>query len=296
MPCSKKLFLTGGTGLIGKELLAPLTEAGFEVYALTIEDNNPELPNIHWVKGNLFDEGFISAQLAQIKPEYLLNMAWCASGDYLSSNLNFDFLKAGLSLLKHFALNGGKRAVFAGTCFEYAFKDTPIKETDLIEPKSNYALCKQNLYQLASAFCKQNNISFACGRIFYVYGRGEHPSRLTQSVINNLKSGKSVTINHAQLAKDYMYTKDIAAAFTALTLSNVEGAVNICTGKGISLREYVGKIAKILGREDLLDLQQLPTPQPLKIVGDTEKLNKEVGFMPKYTLEQALQEILGEKK
>ena len=295
MPCSKTLFVTGATGLIGKELWEPLTKAGFEVYALAIEDNLPQVPHIHWLKGNLFDPAGISGLVAQIKPQYLLNMAWATTGDYQTSNINFDFLCAGIQLLKAFAANGGKRIVFAGTCLEYAPQNRPIKETDPIAPSVPYSLCKQLLYQATQSFCTQNNLSFACGRIFYVYGQGEAPTRLTTSIINSLQSGKIVSINHSQLTKDYMYTKDIARAFVALLGSSVSGAVNICTGQGISLAQYAKEIAKLLEKENLLDLKELPTAQPLQIVGDNTRLTQEVGYTPAYTLKQALQEILEKK-
>ncbi|MBO5911297.1 MAG: NAD(P)-dependent oxidoreductase [Elusimicrobiaceae bacterium] len=292
MPCSKILFATGLTGLIGKELWQPLTQAGFEVYALALEDNLPSLPHIHWLKGNLFDPQCLSNLMAQVKPQYLLNMAWATTGDYQTSNINFDFLCAGLHLLKAFAANGGQRIVFAGTCLEYAPQNHPLKETDPILPTVPYALCKQLLFKATQGFCLQNQLSFACGRIFYVYGRGEAPSRLTASIINKLQQGIPVFIQHAQLTKDYMYTKDIAAAFTALLASNVQGAVNICTGKGISLAQYATIIAQKLGKPQLLHLQQLPTSQPLQIVGDNTRLIQEVGFTPVYTLAQALPEIV----
>ena len=292
MPYSKKLFLTGATGLIGKELYKPLSEQGFEVYALTIDDINPQIPNITWLKGNIFDDAKLADFFAEIRPEYLLNMAWCTSGDYQTSNLNFDFVRAGLSLLKNFALNGGKRAVFAGTCLEYAPKDSPIKETDAILPSCIYAYCKHALHGLAEQFCRKNNISFAYGRIFYVYGKNEHPKRLTASIINRLKAGEKVQINHVQLKKDYLYTKDIASAFVRLLSSGVTGDVNICSGKEISLAEFARAIASRLGKENLLDLCNLPTQQPLSIVGDNTRLCKEVGFTPKYTLDTALDEIL----
>ncbi len=291
MNSSKTVFVTGATGLIGKELWGPLTAAGFEVYALAIEDHLPPVPHIHWLKGNLFDPACIAKLIAQIKPQYLLNMAWATTGDYQTSNVNFDFLCAGIQLLKIFAANGGKRIVFAGTCLEYAPQVHPIKETDPITPLVPYALCKQLLYQATQSFCAQNKLSFACGRIFYVYGRGEAETRLTASIIRSLRGGKLVTINHAQLVKDYMYTKDIAGAFTALLQSDVEGAVNICTGVGISLRQYTSAIAKLLHREDLLDLKELPTTQPPQIIGDNTRLINQVGFTPKYTLQQALKEI-----
>lgn len=292
MTSSKKLFLTGGTGLIGKELWQPLAAAGFETYALTIDNNMPAVPGITWLKGNLFDENKLAEFFAQIKPQYLLNMAWCTSGDYQTSNANFEFVRAGLSLLKHFAANGGKRAVFTGTCLEYAPKDTPIKETDPLAPSCVYAYCKNALRELAEVFCKQNGIEFAYGRIFYVYGKNEHPKRLTASIINHLRAGEKVQTNHAQLSKDYLYTKDIAAAFAALLNSPVTGSVNICSGRAVSLADFSRAIARRLGREDLLDLQTLPTQQPLCIVGDNSRLCKEVGFAARYTLQSALTEIL----
>ena len=132
----KKVLLTGGTGLIGKETLRPLLERGFEVYGITIDENNPN-ENVHWIKGNLFDEQFVSKVMKEICPEYLLNLAWIVTGDYINSNTNFDCLKAGIHLLEEFVKNGGKRCVFTGSCFEYAFQNTPIKETDPLNPVLN---------------------------------------------------------------------------------------------------------------------------------------------------------------
>ena len=296
MPCSRRVFVTGATGLIGKELISPLKQAGFDIFALDFDGRHPISADVTWLRGNLFDENSVARALEAAQAQYLLNMAWCTTGDYQSSNLNFDFVRAGLALLKYFAQYGGKRAVFAGTCLEYAPKETPLKETDPLLPVSNYAQCKNALHGLAEAFCASNDISFGYGRIFYVYGRGEAPGRLTVSLISQLKAGQRASISHAQLTKDYMYTKDIAAAFAALLDSDVQGAVNICTGVPISLAHYARTLAQELGRADLLDLQQLPTEQPLYIVGDNTRLVQEVGFAPAYTLQTALTEILQEKK
>ena len=73
---------------------------------------------------------------------------------------------------------------------------------------------------------------------------------------------------------------------------SVQGTVNICTGKGVSLAEYAHAVARLMGREDLLDLKTLPTDQPASIVGDNTRLTREVGFTPRYSLEEAFKEIL----
>lgn len=288
---NNKVFLTGGTGLIGSHVAIALQEQGFDVYCLTVDEIAPK-SKIHFIKGNIFDYEEIDYILAKIKPKYLLNFAWCASGDYLFSDLNYKFRDAGMKLLELFKKYGGARAIYVGTCFEYEFKKEPLKEIDKLNPKTTYAICKKELNDWAMMYAKQNSISFGWGRIFYVYGKNEHPKRLTATIINSLRNGDVVTIKTSQLKKDYMYTKDIANAFVAFLMSSVEGVVNICTGKAISIKEFAIAIAKKIGRLDLLDLQCEETDQPPFIVGDNTRLKLEVGFREQYDLYTAIGEIL----
>ncbi len=252
----KKVVLTGSTGLIGKEAIEPLKRNGFQVYCLT--SNNC----------NLFDYGAVSNFFEEIKPQFLLHFAWITGGDYLSNPINQDYVEASMNMLKAFSKNGGKRAVFAGTCFEYDFKDKPIKEDDKLNPITLYAKCKVKLNELASDFCKENNISFGWGRIFYVYGHNEKEGRLTQSIISKLQKNERVKIKYSQLIRDYMYSKDIANSFVELLKSDVKGPVNICTGKGISLGEYALEIAKKMHKSNLVEVLNEETEQSLQIVGD----------------------------
>jgi nucleoside-diphosphate-sugar epimerase len=291
MNCSKKVILTGATGLIGKEALEPLKKSGFEIYALTIDKENPNC-GIHWLPCNLFDSDSIRRVFNEIKPSHLLNFAWAATGDYLTSNINFDFLKAGLNLLKYFNENCGKRAVFAGTCFEYEFKDSPLNEEDKINPQTVYAKCKNYLREISQLYCKQNDINFGWGRIFYVFGHNENEKRLTPHIINSLQNNKEVIINNGSLVRDYMYTKDIAGAFVKFLDSDAEGIVNICTGTGISLADYALKIAEKLGKKHLIKILNEPTMQPKIIIGNNNRLIKEVGYTQIYSYEKAIENIL----
>jgi nucleoside-diphosphate-sugar epimerase len=290
---SKKVLLTGATGLIGKEAIEPLIKNGFKIYAISSK-KQPEQKGVTWFKANLFEADEIKNIFETIKPEYLLHFAWVASGDYLTSDINIKFKDASLNMLKEFHKNGGKRVVMAGTCFEYHFKDTPLKEDDKLNPQTLYAKCKNELREKAQIFCKENDISFAWGRIFYVYGHGENEKRLTAHVANLLKADKTVKITSGPLIKDYMYTKDIALAFVTLLKTNVSGCVNICTGKPISIKEYVSLIASILGKEKLLQFEDNIEGQPKFIVGDSSRLIDEVGYNIQYSLDKALDEIIKE--
>ena len=103
-----------------------------------------------------------------------------------------------MNMLSAFKQNGGRRAVFAGTCFEYKFKDAPLKENDELNPLTIYAKCKVELFKQATEYCIQNGISFGWGRIFYVYGKNENEKRLTPYLINNLKNNKTTEIKCGQ--------------------------------------------------------------------------------------------------
>lgn len=286
----KKVFLTGGTGLIGTQTIPFLQKAGFEIYALTLDENKSE-NGIKYVKGNLFDKIQIDNLLSEIRPEYMLHYAWLSTGLF-NDNSNFDFLTSSIDLLKSFAKYGGKRVVMAGTYAEYGYHNETLKETMPAEPINIYSQCKDFVHQIAEAYCQNNNISFGWGRIFSAFGKEKDPRRLTSDVINHLKNNQEIVIRSGSLVRDYIYTKDIAAAFVKFLESDVNGVVNICTGKDTSIHDYVIKIAQIMEKENLVVFNEQKSPQQVRVVGDPARLNKEVGFTPKYSIEQALKEIL----
>lgn len=297
---NRRILITGAGGLIGRETIKPLCEAGFEVFAVCRSKAAAEAARsvaeggrVKFAECDLFDESALGAVFAEVKPQYLLNLAWKTTGDYLSSNLNFEYLRAGISMLEHFRKNGGGRAVYAGTCFEYKFKDSPLAESDGLDAdKTAYTFCKDTLRRTAEYFCRKNSISFAYGRIFYVFGRGEDKSRLTGMIVDNLSQGREVVIKSGSLVKDYMYAADIAAAFAAIAVSDVSGAVNVCSGRGITVADFARSVAEKLGRPELLRFEEQPSNQPPAIVGDNRRLIGEVGFTPKYDLSSALDDMI----
>lgn len=287
---NRKVFLTGGTGLIGTQTIPFLKEHGFEIYALTIGDEESS-EGITYIKANLFDKDEIEKIMQKIKPAYLLHYAWLSTGLF-NDNSNFDFLTSSIDLLKSFIKNGGKRVVMAGTYAEYGYHNEILKEDMPAEPINIYSQCKDFVHQISEAYCRNNNVSFGWGRIFSAFGKESDPRRLTSDVINHLRADESVTIRSGSLIRDYIYTKDIAAAFVKFLDSNVDGIVNICTGQETSIHDYVMKIAKIMNKENLVVFNEQASPQQVRVVGDNTRLSQEVGFVTKYSIEEALEEVI----
>jgi UDP-glucose 4-epimerase len=87
-----------------------------------------------------------------------------------------------------------------------------------------------------------------------------------------------------------MYSIDVGSAFVSLLDSKVEGPVNIASGKPVTIGDIVRTIASKIGRPDLVRLGAIPAPadEPPVILADTGRLNGDVGWKPKYSLDEGL--------
>ena len=270
----KKILVTGINGLIGQYISEPLIELGFEVYG--IGTKNIITDKFHYIQLDINNSTEIEKIFFKIKPEYLIHLAWNIKD--LNSNYHFNLLASSINVLNSFYKNGGRRAVYIGSCFEYKFKELPLKESDELNPTTAYSICKNYLREISEFYSNKNNINFCWARVFYVYGKNENPKRIFPYIINNLKENKKVIINHSQLQKDYMFAGDVAKAIAFITNSDAKGIINICSGKAISLGEFALIIAKKMNKEHLLELKELETNEPNVIVGDNSKLIYEIGF------------------
>lgn len=286
----KKVLVTGASGLIGSAAVPFLKERGFEIYALSTKRSGTA-DGVCWLKADLFDQKAVEDILDRVRPEFLLHLAWQSTGKF-DDNSNYEFLTASVNLLRAFADQGGKRVVMAGTYAEYGYHEGVLEESRPAEPINAYSRCKAFLCEVAQDFCSRNGVSFGWARIFSVYGRERDPRRLTADVINHLNRNETVTIRSGSLIRDYIYVKDAGGALACLLDGKTEGIVNICTGKGTSIHDYVMTIARAMHKENLVRFEEQSSSQQAVVVGDSTRLNLEAGFSPAWTMEDAVKEII----
>ena len=140
------------------------------------------------------------------------------------------------------------------------------------------------------AFGRKNELSVAWGRIFYLYGPFENPSRFMPSIIADMLSGRSVKCSHGNQIRDFMYVEDVAAAFVALLDADVDGAVNIASGNPERIREIVKRVATATNFDGDITFGAIAVPkdEPPILIADTKRLFKEVCFLPQYSLIQGI--------
>lgn len=291
----KKVLVTGASGFIGRHCLSLLRPRGFDVYAISSKPQS-SFDGIQWVQCDLLNNADIKGLVTAINPSHLLHFAWMTTpGKLWSSRDNLEWVKSSIDLIEAFALQGGKRAVFAGTCAEYDWSAAEFVEgkTPCL-PRNVYGSSKLALHLLVDCLSKQLGFSQAWGRVFYLYGPHEHPHRFVPSVIRGLLQQIPVPCSHGRQIRDFMNVRDVADAFAALLDSEVQGIVNIGSGVGVSLKKVIETITERLGGHHLIQYDEMPVPQddPPQLIANTKRLNDEVRWSPKYTLEEGINEAI----
>jgi nucleoside-diphosphate-sugar epimerase len=310
-------LVTGAGGFIGRHSIAPLRAAGYEVHAVlshkSVRANErgaavsaraagPAHPGAQVHLADLLDPEAVNSLIETIRPTHLLHFAWIATpGLYWNSAENYPWLEASQHLLLRFQDRGGIRAVMAGSCAEYDWSRVGIcdeRSSPLADASGTaigaYAACKIAMQQALEKFGRAHDLSTAWGRIFFQFGPGEHPRRLVASVIIDLLSGREALCSHGRQIRSFLHVADVGAAFAAVLDSELEGPVNIGSGERISIAELLGRIARTIGRPELLKFgarHSLPF-EPDILVPDIRRLRQEVGWKPRLTLDGGLADAI----
>ena len=137
---SMNVLVTGATGLIGRQLPAPLSALGFKVIA-TSRRGGGDL-----VSMDCLDPSSVWAVMEKLRPSHLIHLAWHdGAKDRWSSSANLDWVGASLALLSAFARSGGRRAVMVGSCAEYDWSQAasgPLREDAALRPSTLYGAAK----------------------------------------------------------------------------------------------------------------------------------------------------------
>ncbi len=292
----KRVLLTGATGFVGCHCLQSLLANGYEVHAVSSQGVPASGSAVYWHRVDLLDPAITASLVADVAPSHLLHLAWYAvPGQYWSSEQNLAWVQGSLTLLRAFVSAGGRRMVMAGSCAEYDWRYGWCSEarTPLV-PSTLYGTCKHALQLMTSAFARQKDVSWAWGRLFFLYGPREAPDRLVASVVRSLLRNEPVRCTHGNQVRDFLHVRDAADALVTLLDSDVSGPVNIASGKPLGVRELVSRIAEMQKLPQLLHFGAVPArpEDPSFLVADVRRLTCEVGWRPGYDLDAGLRDTI----
>jgi dTDP-6-deoxy-L-talose 4-dehydrogenase (NAD+) len=267
--------LTGATGFVGRQVLGALQSRGHEVVAFA-RPCRPLPPGVRRIEiTDVFAQtpDWWSQHLSGVSA--LVHCAWVAEpGSYLTDPRNWDCLSGTLALARGAAAAGVARVVGVGTCLEYDLSHRVLDTATPLRPATPYAAAKAATWLALSQMLPQAGVSFCWARLFYLFGAGEHPRRLVPYLHAQLSAGVPAELSHGLQIRDYLDVTEAGLRLARLAEGGPAGAVNLCSGVPITVRELAIGIARSYGREDLLRFGARPTPatDPESVLGIATEL------------------------
>jgi nucleoside-diphosphate-sugar epimerase len=290
----RRVLVTGASGFVGRRSIEPLLAGGAEVH--TVQRHPADFATgVVAHTADLHDAEAVASLMAEVRPTHLLHFAWIATpGVYLTSLDNPLWLRSSLHLVETFLAHGGQRLVVAGSAMEYDWSAGVCSErTTPCRPATLYGACKHAQYEVLDRWSSQVGFSFAEGRLFWTYGPEESPERLVPAMIRASTSGLPFRLRYPAQVRDYLHVADAAAAFAALLESDVQGAVNIGAGDGVMLSRLAEIVGQETGQRLFVEAGDDAANDPAPVVlAEATRLVRDVGFTPRYRLEQGIRETI----
>lgn len=290
-------LLTGGSGFVGGYLLPLLDNY---VSTVSITHNHKKNLNAHkctWYTVDLLKLDNFTQLISEIQPDYLIHLAWSLPHQsYWTSKANVTWLQQSMKLINAFLQAGGKHIHIAGTCAEYDWNEPmPLYENlSSIKPRGKYGKCKNALRVFATRQCVKYKATLGWYRIFWLYGNGQDESKFIPGLIASLLAGKAAECKASNLKRDYIHVQDAAKLIFKGIRSNFNGIVNIGSGTGAPLGLIALKIARLLGRDDLLTFTNRNTfkDEPEIIYASTNLQQRLFTDGPIYSLDDGLKKTI----
>ncbi len=278
-----KVAVTGGTGFIGRHILAELERRSVESCIALVRPSTPKpLGNprykvvqfdLHHVPPNAFD--------LMGRPDVLIHLAWSGLPNYKSLHHFEQELPGQYRFLKNLIESGLQTLVVTGTCFEYGMQCGSLSEGFEVHPNNPYGFAKDALRCQLEYLKAAHPFQLVWARLFYLYGEGQCENSLLPQLRRASKGGDQLfNMSGGEQLRDYLPVSEAARHLVSLALAEKDiGVVNVCSGIPISVRKLVDGWIKENGWSIRLNLGHHPYPdyEPMAFWGDPQKLSSLIG-------------------
>ena len=276
----KSVLVTGADGFLGRHIQQDLTRHGFDVLPKRRTDGDvTEI--ITWDK---FPSSDYLVHLAGLT---FVPASWENPTDFVQSN------SVSTSHALDFCRKNKTKMIFLSTYLYSSKLQTPIKETDEIEPANPYALSKLLGEQLCSFYAKQFGVEVIILRPFNVFGSGQNLRFLIPSIISQAIKGDEISVLDIRPARDYVFIEDLLDAVHKSITSDLRfGIINVGTGIASTVEQLIFSLADVIGRKLTINSSNQERFGEINLTqADISQAKLLLGWLPKWSLSQGLREV-----
>ena len=272
-----KVAVTGASGFIGRHVLTELRKYDVDIVAITRDrarlsglDNSVQVVEMDIASPKL--DSFERSG----NPDVLIHLAWDGLPNYRSLHHFETELPKQYQFLKSMVVSGLPSLLVTGTCFEYGMQSGALTATIPTKPDNPYGYAKDALRQQLEYLQTTKAFKLTWGRLFYMYGEGQPNTSLYPKLKEAVLRGEQVfNMSGGEQLRDYLRVEEVAQQIVRLAMAqgNV-GAVNICSGKPISVRRLVESWLTENNWKIALNFGHYPYPdyEPMAFWGESTNL------------------------
>lgn len=242
----KVIVATGHTGTIGRYLPATVIKPNWDLLL-------PE--SIKFPKNLDFDLIHLAGVVGESN---------VTNDTVLSTRINIDATR---DLGKKFLEFSNGRFIYISSSHVYGRVDTCISEEAVCNPRSEYAVQKLKAENELMSIFKNTPTRLLILRVFSILDWNMPPGTLGHT-IEKVLDGTINTLRNASDIRDFLTPKTVADTIYKIVKNyQCHGIINICSGKGISIRDAVDKFFLVSGI----------TPRSLVLINEESKTPSTVG-------------------
>jgi nucleoside-diphosphate-sugar epimerase len=252
-----RVLIIGGGGLLGTHLVSELENLG---HVVALCDNftgsiKYRIPKEHRIfSTNAADLNALQHVFKVFAPEVVvLALAYVFPRDTIYSFFDDCRLVLDSANVVSMLLNRDVKKVYfcsSGEVYGGPQTSRPLKETrKIIQGATHHGVAKHAAEKVLSFRCNELGIPLTILRIFDMFGPRIVFSPKTDVInflIDGFLRGETLGLVGARRQRDFIHVNDVVSAFLGVFSSEFEGALNIGTGKGTSLRQISTALCSLM--------------------------------------------------
>lgn len=301
----KRVFVSGGAGVIGLEMVPRLVALGATVVVGDLKPRPDSFPSsVVYRQGDL--NQMTKSEFRFFAPDVFIHLA----ATFERSAESYDFWDENFLhniCLSHHLMTLAKdqpnlyRVVFASSYLIYdpslyqfdtaQTKPVSLKETDPVLPRNLTGIAKFT-HEIEMRFIEQfcaDRLSAVCARIFRGYGCNSRD--VISRWVRSLLKGEHITVYRPEGIFDYIYAADSAEGLIRLAAAEqVKGIINLGTGRSRRVQDVVDVL-----RQHFPNMQAVTMESNIPYEAsqaDISRYKQLVGWEPVYDLPKAIAEIV----